>query len=143
MFGKKKTTTVSQDNNLPVSSGAINSLVTGTSIEGTINADSDIRIDGSIKGSLKCSGRVIIGQQGSVNGEIDCQNAVIEGRFDGKLQVAETLSVKETAKVTGDINTQKLMVQHGAVFNDNCIMGGHKLKSINELENKTNSGVAK
>jgi len=135
MFGKKSTPT-KQDNNIPASSGAINSLVVGTKIEGQVFADSDIRIDGSIKGSLKCSGRVIIGQQGSVNGEIDCQNAVIEGKFDGKLTVAETLSVKETAKVTGDINTQKLMVQNGAVFNVNCIMGGHKLKSINEIDSK-------
>jgi len=135
MFGKKSTP-VKQDVNVPASSGAINSLVVGTKIEGKVYADSDIRIDGSIKGNLKCSGRVIIGQQGAVNGEIDCQNAVIEGKFDGKLLVAETLSVKETAKVTGDINTQKLMVQNGAVFNVNCIMGGHKLKSIDSQPKK-------
>lgn len=137
MFSKKKTTTSNTDvnNSLP-SSRAINSLVVGTTIKGEITADSDIRIDGNIDGSLKCKGRVIIGQQGSVVGDIDCQNAIIEGRFDGNLRVAESLSVKESANVTGDVNTQKLEVHNGAAFNVNCIMGGHKLKNISEVEPK-------
>jgi cytoskeletal protein CcmA (bactofilin family) len=143
MFGKK--TNDSMTNSSVPGSGAINSLVAGTKIEGKVNASSDIRIDGSLKGTLKCSGRVIIGQQGSVNGDIFCQNAIIEGHFDGKLEVNETLSVKETASVTGDINTQKLMVQNGAVFNVNCTMGGHKVKSIDAstVDKKTKTAVVK
>jgi len=62
-------------------SGSTNSIVTGTSVEGTIIANNDIRIDGSLSGVLNCKGRVIIGPEGSVDGEIKCQNAVIEGKF--------------------------------------------------------------
>lgn len=134
MFGKKTENSNQSMTTTSTTGGAINSLVSGTEIKGTINASSDIRIDGKITGTLNCSGRVIIGQQGSVKGDIFCQNAVIEGKFDGKLEVNETLSVKETAEVKGDINTQKLMVQNGAVFNVNCNMGGHKLKSISESD---------
>lgn len=118
-------------------SGAINSLVQGTRIEGKINASSDIRIDGELKGSLNCKGRVIVGPDGKIEGDIDCVNAIIEGNFNGTLKVSETLTVKETARIEGDVNTKKLLVQPGAVFNVSCNMGGQKLKSFAEKVDKS------
>ena len=136
MFGNKKEEktggTMASSSNSSAPSGAINSLVQGTKVEGQINAGSDIRIDGELKGSLKCKGRVIIGPDGKIHGDIDCQNAIIEGTFNGNIKVAETLTVKETAKIEGDVNTNKLLVQPGAVFNVSCNMGGQKLKSFAE-----------
>lgn len=110
--------------------GATNTITTGTSIEGIINASSDVRIDGNLKGTLSCSGRVIVGPQGTITGDVNCQNAVIEGTFSGNLKVTEILNIKETAKVDGEIVTGKLQIHPGAVFNGNCSMGGQKLKSI-------------
>ncbi|MBL7794139.1 MAG: polymer-forming cytoskeletal protein [Saprospiraceae bacterium] len=108
------------------SSNAFNTLVQGTTVEGTVKADSDIRVDGVIKGKLFCDAKVIIGPSGSVEGEIKCQNAVIEGRFDGILTVAELLNVRETATVNGDVTTGKLIVQSGAIFSVTCAMTGAK-----------------
>ncbi len=133
MFGKKENVQNPNDTHSPSSSNLINSLVAGTNIEGTVFASSDIRIDGTITGSLHCSGKVIIGQDGKVIGDIQCENAVIEGSFDGTLNVSSTLNVKETASIKGDINTNKLLVQNGAVFNVSCNMGGSKIKNINDL----------
>ena len=110
----------------PTPTNGLNSLVKGTVIDGTIKSTSDIRIDGSIKGKLDCSAKVIIGPTGGVSGEIKCKNAVIEGSFDGHLFVEELLNIRETAKVEGEISTGKLIVQSGAVFNVSCIMGGKK-----------------
>ena len=135
MFGKK-TENTSTKTSTPMQQSGINTLVVGTKTEGTIHTQSDIRVDGIISGTLHCGGRVIIGQQGTINGEIYCQNAVIEGTFEGKLEVKETLSVKETAHINGDIITSKLIVQNGAVFNVNCNMGGQKLKSITDSNKK-------
>ncbi|MCB0651217.1 MAG: polymer-forming cytoskeletal protein [Saprospiraceae bacterium] len=110
----------------PAASGhALNSIVKGTSIEGTIKATSDIRIDGAIKGKLYGDAKVIIGPTGTVEGEIKCQNAVIEGRFDGVLIVKELLNVRENAVVNGEVTTGKLIVQSGGIFNVTaCSMGG-------------------
>lgn len=105
---------------------SLNSIVKGTEIEGTIKANSDIRIDGSIKGNLFCDAKVIIGPTGSVNGEIRCQNAVVEGSFDGKMSVKEVLNVRETAKINGDTNCGKLIVQPGGVIDGTIAMGGTK-----------------
>ncbi len=107
-------------------SSGINTLVAGTHAEGQIETTSDIRIDGSIKGSLRCKGRMIIGPEGKVDGDVTCTNAVIEGTFTGQLNVTEILDVRESARVLGDIKTGKLVVQTGAIFNGKCDMGAHK-----------------
>ena len=111
------------------SSSGINALVNGTHIEGSITATNDIRIDGSVEGNLNCSGKLIIGPEGRLDGEAICKNAVIEGRFEGVLTVEEILDVRETANVSGNIKTGKLLVQTGATFNGNCDMG-KKVKSM-------------
>ena len=144
MFGNKKDE--EKNNNkksgiMPTSPNAINSLVKGTKIEGTISSDSDFRVDGQIKGTLNCKAKVIIGPTGFINGEIRCNNAVIEGRFEGTLKVKELLNVRETAQVSGDIDTNKLIVQSGAVFNVSCQMGENK-STGNGMSHKPSSGQA-
>ena len=108
-------------------SSTINSLGFGTKIEGKIIAGSDIRIDGSLVGSLECKGKVIIGPKGNIDGNIDCKNAVVEGTFQGQLSISELLTVKESANISGEIKTGQLIVQSGAIFNVTCTMGGQKI----------------
>jgi cytoskeletal protein CcmA (bactofilin family) len=138
MFGSKKTvtqpeSTTSTKTTVADSSNALNSLVKGTTVEGTITSENDIRVDGVIKGILNCKAKVIIGPTGHIDGEVKCQNAMIEGKFTGKLRVIELLSVKETAEVLGDVTTGKLLVQSGAIFNVTC----------NMKDNAHSNGIAK
>mgnify|MGYP001227004634 CR=1 FL=1 len=121
MFGNNKSADDSKST--PTSpSNALNALVKGTVIEGSLRCDSDLRVEGTIKGKLNCQAKVIIGPTGAVEGEIHCQNAVIEGRFKGILHVTELLNVRETAEIDGEITTNKLLVQSGAKFNVSCKM---------------------
>jgi cytoskeletal protein CcmA (bactofilin family) len=113
-----------------IPSNSINSIVQGTELQGTITAASDIRIDGMLKGNLDCKGKVIIGPTGTVDGDIQCENAVIEGFFSGLLIVSELLHVRETAKIEGDVHTKKLIVQSGSSFNVSCKMGAQKSKQL-------------
>jgi cytoskeletal protein CcmA (bactofilin family) len=130
MFGTNSKNENSQMNSLQtetLGSNSINSLGSGTKITGDVQANSDIRIDGELEGTLRCSGKVILGPKGLIKGEVDCQSAVIEGTLTGTLKVKELLHVKESASITGEIQTSKLMVQSGAVFNVKCQMGGQKI----------------
>jgi cytoskeletal protein CcmA (bactofilin family) len=102
----------------------LNRLVEGTEIIGDIKADSNIRIDGKLKGTITTKGRLVIGPTGSIEGEIVCENADIEGSFVGKIVVNQLLSLKATAKFIGDIQTSKLAIEPGATFSGNCSMGG-------------------
>lgn len=134
MFGIKKNNdenVAKKTNGLasPVSPNGFNNLVQGTSVEGKITSDSDFRVDGVIKGSLICGAKVIIGPTGFIEGEVKCKNAVIEGRFKGTLLVEEMLIVKETADIMGDVSTDKLSVQSGAVFSVVCNMGRQGLNT--------------
>ena len=124
MWSNKEVKNTKTTSSSATSSSGINSLVQGTSIEGTIKADSDIRIDGKLTGNLHCKGKVIVGPTGEIDGDIQCINAVIEGNFSGLLVVSELLHIKESAKVQGDVHTQKLIVQSGSIFNVSCKMGG-------------------
>jgi cytoskeletal protein CcmA (bactofilin family) len=129
MFGsnKKETSNINSSKvTTPPGSHSLNTLVHGTVVEGAIKSDSDIRVDGVIKGSLHCNAKVIIGPTGHVEGEIRCVNAVIEGKFEGNLQVSELLNIRESAVVNGDVKTNQLIVQAGAVFNVTCAMGNQQ-----------------
>ncbi|MFZ2898195.1 MAG: polymer-forming cytoskeletal protein [Saprospiraceae bacterium] len=105
-------------------SHSFNSLVQGTVVEGDIQSKSDIRIDGRIKGSLKCEAKVIIGPTGAIEGEVTCKSAMVEGRFQGTLVVEDLLTIKETADVNGHIRYGKLVVQPGAVLVGDLRMSG-------------------
>ena len=123
MFGNNKT---KEKNNLVPSSAPINglnSLVVGTVIEGHLTSENDIRIDGIIRGSIDCKAKVIIGPQGRVEGTINCSNAMIEGQFEGILNVSDTLDVRKDAKINGEMSIGKLSVETGASFNGTCNMG--------------------
>ncbi len=115
MFGGKEKTQLAK-NTINTASNALNSLVKGTEIEGTVKAESDIRIDGTIKGNLDCAAKVIIGPTGYVEGHVNCENAIIEGQFEGILNVKELLNVRNTAKINGEISTNKLIVEAGLPY---------------------------
>lgn len=152
MFGNKKNKEAAKSTDsfsTTSKSMSLNTLVKGTNVKGDIKAESDIRIDGRIEGTLNCSAKVIIGPTGSVEGEIRCVNAVIEGKFDGNLMVKETLSLKETAVINGDAAYDKLIVQQGAVINASIKRNDHKptngstnnLKVSKDIVKKTNGKV--
>ena len=114
----------------PVNAGKINSIMEGTSIEGEMRSDSNIRIDGRVKGTINVRGRLIVGQTGVVEGDVTCQSSDIEGMVNGKITCQDLLSLKATAKLNGDINTKKLAIEPGALFTGNCSMGGGVVKEM-------------
>lgn len=99
-----------------------NALTNGSKIVGKIFADSDFRIDGEVEGTITCNGKVVIGQKGFLKGSISCVNAEIIGTVDGDIVVADTLSLRGTAIIKGDVKTKVLMVEPNATFNGTCSM---------------------
>lgn len=102
-----------------------------TSIVGDVISDGDFRIEGKVDGTIKTTGRVIIGKSGIINGKVECNNADIEGKFSGELIVSSLLTLKSTAKISGDVVISKLSVEPGAEFNATCSMKN----SVKELNN--------
>jgi cytoskeletal protein CcmA (bactofilin family) len=109
---------------------SVNIIGNGTDINGNIKSNGDLRIDGFIKGTIHATGKVVVGSTGSVDGEINCQNADISGDVKAHIKVTELLSLKANAVVSGDIFTNKLAIEPGAVFTGACKMGNHE--NLNE-----------
>lgn len=103
---------------------SVNLIGAGTIIEGDITTNGDMRIDGSLTGSINVKGKLVVGPSGSIEGEIICQNADVSGSIKGKIGVAELLSLKASSRLSGDIITNKIAVEPGAVFSGTCSMGG-------------------
>jgi cytoskeletal protein CcmA (bactofilin family) len=102
---------------------SINIIRSGTSITGDINCTGDIRIDGKLVGNLKADGKVVIGEEGVVEGTIECGFATIAGGVKVDIRVNELLILKSTANLVGEIITNKLQIEPGANFSGNCKMG--------------------
>ena len=101
---------------------AINLIGSGTVIKGDVKSNGDIRIDGTLIGSVNSKGKLVVGSTGNIEGEIVCQNADFSGIIKAQVTVSELLSLKATAKLTGDVITNKLSIEPGAVFSCTCSM---------------------
>jgi cytoskeletal protein CcmA (bactofilin family) len=102
--------------------GKTNRIVEGTIIKGDIISQADFRLDGELIGNFQSKGKIVIGPQGSVTGNISCKNADIEGKYHGKITVAEILNVKHKASIHGEVICGKLSVEPGADFSASCLM---------------------
>lgn len=103
--------------------GQINMVGEGTTFEGTLRTDGDVRISGRVDGKLFVGGRIIVASEGVVDGELTAAEADISGRVDGDLEVSERLIVRGSAHIEGNIKTGRLIMEEGAVFNGECQMG--------------------
>ena len=93
-----------------------NRIVSGTKIHGEIETKGDIRIDGSVVGTLNIMGKLVLGTSGKIEGEIKCKNAEIMGSIDGEIKVDELLSLKASSTMKGDIITNKISIEPGATI---------------------------
>ncbi len=118
--------------------GQPNRIERSTKITGEIISEADFRIDGTLEGSISTSGKVVIGKEGVINGTVNCTFADVEGKFNGKIEVKESLSLKSTSSIEGEVIIGKLIVESGAIFNAKCAMkSAADVKSIAGKREKT------
>lgn len=99
-----------------------NRINEGTKIKGDISSTGLFRIDGHIEGNITTPAKVVVGKTGVVKGSLNCENADIEGKIVGVVEVSGTLTIRATGRIEGDVVAGKLAVEPGAVLNASCIM---------------------
>ncbi len=104
----------------------INILNAGTSIVGDLNSEGDLRIDGTVKGSITVKNKLVLGPSSKVDGNVKAANCDVQGTVNGNISIEDLLTVKATAKIIGDIKSQRLVIESGAEFNGNSQMGVSK-----------------
>lgn len=125
--------------NITMETPTINMIGKGTIIKGDIKSDGDFRIDGTLNGSINSNGKIVVGQTGIIDGEINCQNADISGAVKATIKVRELLSLKASSRVNGEVYTGKLAIEPGAKFTGTCNMGEEKTAQPQRIEDKDGS----
>ena len=110
-----------------------------TNIIGDITSQADFRIDGNVEGTITTSGKVVVGEEGLVSGNITCVNSDIAGRVKGSLDVSGVLSLKSSAKIEGQVIAGKLAIEAGANVDATISMKGAKKMKALSTDEKTQS----
>ncbi len=121
-----------------VASDSTTIIGSGTVIKGDIESRGDIRIDGSLIGNLTSGAKVLIGPQGSVEGNIDGRDADVLGKVSGKISVENMLQLRGNAEIKGDVYTGKLQVEPSVTFNGHCFMGANVVELKQDNSNVIN-----
>ena len=100
----------------------VSRISTGTTVKGEISSSNDIRIDGTFEGKIYSKGRVVVGEQAFIKGDIICSNVDFWGTMEGNFFVKDTLSLKSSSKVKGDLHIKRLQVELDAKFDGTCQM---------------------
>lgn len=93
-------------------------------IQGDLNSEGNIRIEGQVSGKVKTSQSVFVNQGAHIAADVLAGNAVIGGEVQGNLKISGHLILQSTAKIAGDITCQILRVEDGAAFSGKCSMNG-------------------
>jgi cytoskeletal protein CcmA (bactofilin family) len=94
----------------------------GTSIKGTLKIESNLRLEGEIKGNVSCAGKIVMSRTGIIEGDISCNELVSEGKITGNISSNKGVVLHSTAVLKGDLICSALQIDNGATFNGKCSM---------------------
>ena len=86
-------------------------------VKGEVEAAEDMLVEGRVEGAIKhTANQLTIGVSGVVNADIDAKNLVIEGTVEGNIVGAESVVIKDSADVRGNVYTGRISIADGAQF---------------------------
>jgi cytoskeletal protein CcmA (bactofilin family) len=101
----------------PVSSRAAACISQGIKIKGEITGSEDLFVDGPIEGKLNLSNASLtVGPNGTVKADIVAREVIVRGRVEGKIQGRERVQLWSTGQVIGEVQTQRLAIEDGALL---------------------------
>ena len=107
MFGKTAESGVARSQSL---------IQEGVAVRGDMKAEGDVRLDGSLEGSLSSRSRVIVGATGTVHADIEAGEVLVMGKVWGKVVGHRRVELRKGARVEGDLTTQSLVIEEGVFF---------------------------
>jgi cytoskeletal protein CcmA (bactofilin family) len=94
-----------------------------TEISGKLRCGETIRIDGRVKGEIRCEKTVIIGQGAIVEATIQADAVVIGGEVKGDIVAKRKVTLESTGRVTGDLSTPGIVIEEGAMLEGRIVIG--------------------
>ena len=88
----------------------------GVSLKGELRAEGDIRIEGSVEGTVITKARVVVGATGNIHADVEAAEVLVMGRLSGKIVGHRRIELRKGAHVEGEITTQALVIEEGVFF---------------------------
>jgi cytoskeletal protein CcmA (bactofilin family) len=118
-------------------SGELNGFLDkGSSFKGELEFDDTMRIDGKFNGRITSKNELIVGESAHIEGDIHVGRIAISGTVVGKIVAAQRVEIHRNGKVYSDVDTPALVIEEGAIFQGNCVMGDRKGGSVTNIASK-------
>ena len=111
-----------------IARGLVGYLYKGSKVTGQLTFQGSARIEGTVDGEIQCNGTLTIGERAEVRAKISGDVVVIRGRVEGNVVAKEKVELVTPARVLGDIQTPRLVITEGVVFDGDCTMGAGRQK---------------
>lgn len=118
-------------------SGELNGFLDrGSSFRGELEFEDTMRIDGKFNGKIMSKNELIVGDSATIEGDIHVGRVAISGTVIGKIVAAQRVEIHRNGKVYSDIDTPALVIEEGAIFQGNCVMGDRKAGNVTNIAAK-------
>lgn len=108
-------------------SGELNGFLDrGATFKGEMEFEDTMRIDGKFNGMIHSKNELIVGESAHIEGDIHVGRIAISGTVVGKIIATQRVEIHRNGKVYSDIDTPALVIEEGAIFQGNCVMGDKK-----------------
>ncbi len=115
-------------------SGELNGFLDrGSSFKGELEFEDTMRIDGKFNGSITSKNELIVGESAHIDGNIHVGRIAISGTVVGKIKADQRVEIHRNGKVYSDIDTLALIIEEGAIFQGNCVMGDRKAANVTNI----------
>jgi cytoskeletal protein CcmA (bactofilin family) len=91
-------------------------LSSGVSIKGTVKFQKELLIDCEVDGRIDSQGRLTVGKQAKIKGDIKTRSVIVDGTVNGNITAAERCELRAGCSVNGDIEAPRLVVDEAASF---------------------------
>ncbi|HEV7766527.1 MAG TPA: polymer-forming cytoskeletal protein [Thermoanaerobaculia bacterium] len=108
-------------------SGELNGFLDrGATFRGELEFEDTMRIDGKFNGKIHSKNELIVGESAHIEGDIHVGRIAISGTVVGKIVADIRVEIHRNGKVYSDVDTPLLIIEEGAIFQGNCVMGDKK-----------------
>ena len=110
-------------------SGELNGFLDrGSSFKGELEFEDTMRIDGRFNGKIVSKNELIVGESATIEGDVHVGRIAISGTVIGKIVASQRVEIHRNGKVYSDVDTPALVIEEGAIFQGNCVMGERERK---------------
>jgi cytoskeletal protein CcmA (bactofilin family) len=129
-------------NSLSGSPKAAASISQGIRVKGEVTGTEDLFVDGFVEGKLNLTSNccLTVGPNGNVKADLNAREIIVRGKVEGKVIARDKLQIGSTGQITGEVQTNRLVIEDGATLRGKVEAG--KLEVSRPAETKTVAAAA-